>query len=97
MESELLTPVQIELMFKIYDFLELLSDEEKEELRSQLDDLELNDEELYIIKEEQDRLNEERRKRDEAQKYLNECDKQFNNIFKSSFIPGLEVGDTYFS
>ena len=94
MESELLTPTQVELMFKISDFMEQLSEEELKKIHEQLDEIDLSEEELLIIKEEQDRLNREREKREEAEAYIKSCDRRFNNIIKSTYIHGFDVGET---
>lgn len=90
----LLTDTQKELMYKFYDLLQDMSEEDKNKILEELN-IELTDEELVIIKEEQDRLLEEREKYEQFREFYDGANKQLNNIIKTSYIPGLEVDDIY--
>jgi len=90
----LLTNTQKELMYKFYDLWQDMSEEQKEEILNQIQ-IDLTDEELAILKEEQDRLMEEREHYDQFREFYDGANQQLSQIIKTSFIPGLEVGDTY--
>ena len=81
-------------MYKFYDLWQDMSEEQKEEILNQIQ-IDLTDEELAILKEEQDRLMEEREHYDQFREFYDGANQQLSQIIKTSFIPGLEVGDTY--
>jgi len=90
----LLTDTQKELMYKFYDLFQDMSEKDKNRILEELN-IELTDEELCIIKEEQDRLLEERERYEQFREFYDGANQQLNDIIKTSYIPGLEVGDTY--
>lgn len=90
----LLTNPQKELMYKFYDLFQDMSEEDKNRILEELN-IELTDEELAIIKEEQDRLLQEREEYEQFREFYDGANQQLSQIIKTSFIPGLEVGDTY--
>jgi len=90
----LLTDTQKELMYKFYDLFQDMSEEDKNKILEELN-IELTDEELVVIKEEQDRLLEERERYEQFREFYDGANQQLNDIIKTSYIPGLEVGDIY--
>ena len=93
MESELLSPLQGELMFKLKEVIDNMSPEQIELLEKEID---LTDEEYELIKQEQDRLINEKQKIDQSNEHLQFTKNKFNELIKTSFIPGLEVDDELF-
>lgn len=90
----LLTNTQKELMYKFYDLFQDMSEEDKNRILEELN-IELTDEELAIIKEEQDKLLQEREEYEQFREFYDGANQQLSQIIKTSYIPGLEVGDTY--
>lgn len=90
----LLTNPQKELMYKFYDLWQDMPEEQKEEILNQIQ-IDLTDEELAILKEEQDKLLQEREEYEQFREFYDGANQQLSQIIKTSFIPGLEVGDTY--
>lgn len=103
MESELFTLPQTELMLKLHEYNSSLDDEEltdlEERLLSVLGDVieTLTEEELQVIKEEQQRLIDYNKTRNEAEAFLRQSEKFLTESYSSDYIKGMEVGDTYFS
>lgn len=103
MESELFTLPQTELMLKLHEYNSSLDDEEltdlEERLLSVLGDVieTLTEEELQVIKEEQQRLIDYNKTRNEAEAFLKQSEEFLSQNYSSDHIKGLEVGDTYFS
>lgn len=93
MESELLSPLQVELMFKLKEVIDNMSPEQIELLEKEID---LTDEEYELIKQEQDRLINEKQKIDQFNEHMQFTKNKFNELIKTSFIPGLEVDDELF-
>ena len=103
MESELFTLPQAELMLKLHEYTSTLDDEEKTLIEERLSNTikeilpVLSDEELQVIKDEQDRLVQYNKQRTEAEDFLRESEKLLSENYSCDYIKGLEVGDTYFS
>lgn len=91
----LFNQTQTEFMYKLYDIIEDMDDETKQEIINGLEeDLKnFTEEELLVLKQEQDRLIEERRKREIFEEHFINTERIFNKGNKNSFIPGFEVDD----
>jgi len=91
----LFNQTQTEFMYKLYDLIQEMDDDTKNSIMEGLKD-ELNDfteEELLVIKEEQDRLIEERKKRELFEEHFYNSEKTFNTGMKNAFIPGFELDE----
>ena len=92
-ESELFTPVQTELMFKLSDYFEQLDEEELDHviniIKDELD--ELSDEDKYHILQECRRLKGINEELKTAEEFIKKSEEQLNLAIPNSYyIPGFD-------